>query len=248
MHLLETIYQRAFADRAYPQGIVTHLRDIGLLSERLTLAHCVHARPDELDLIAEAGAIIATNPSSNLHLRSGVAPIGAAIKRGCRIALGVDSSAFDEDDDVLREMRLGHFLHGGWGFESVVERAPWLETIVANGRFANGAPGSGALKVGAPADILVLDLDRLDRDAIMPVAPIDLVFARATMAHVASLIVGGREIVRDGRVTGVDLDAAHAALRETYRASMPGREPFLNAWASLEAGATQFYRGLAGCC
>jgi cytosine/adenosine deaminase-related metal-dependent hydrolase len=248
MHLLETIYQRAFADRAYPQGIVTHLRDIGLLSERLTLAHCVHARPDELDLIAEAGAIIATNPSSNLHLRSGVAPIGAAIKRGCRIALGVDSSAFDEDDDVLREMRLGHFLHGGWGFESVVERAPWLETIVANGRFANGAPGSGALKVGAPADILILDLDRLDRDAIMPVAPIDLVFARATMAHVASLIVGGREIVRDGRVTGVDLDAAHAALRETYRASMPGREPFLNAWASLEAGATQFYRGLAGCC
>ena len=104
-------------------------------------------------------------------------------------------------------MRLGHFLHGGWGFESVVERAPWLEAIVANGRFANGAPGSGALKVGAPADILVLDLDRLDRDAIMPVAPIDLVFARATMAHVASLIVGGREIVRDGRVTGVDLDA-----------------------------------------
>jgi hypothetical protein len=49
-------------------------------------------------------------------------------------------------------------------------------------------------------------------------------------------------------VTSVDIDAAHAALRETYRASMPGREPFLSAWASLEAGAMQFYRGLAGCC
>jgi cytosine/adenosine deaminase-related metal-dependent hydrolase len=248
MHLLETIYQRAFADRAYPQGIVTYLRDIGLLSERLTLAHCVHARPDELDLIAEAGAIIATNPSSNLHLRSGVAPIGEAIKRGCRVALGVDSSALDEDDDTLREMRLGHFLHGGWGFDSVIERAPWLENIVANGRFANGAPGSGALKVGAPADILILDLDRLDRDAILPVAPVDLVFARATMAHVASLIVSGCEIVRDGRVTGVDLDAAHAALRENYRRNMPSRAPFLSAWASLETSAAQFYRGLAGCC
>ncbi len=66
---------------------------------------------------------------------------------------------------MLREMRLGHFLHGGWGFDSVIERAPWLAGIVANGRFANGAPGSGALSVGEPADILVLDLDRLDRDA-----------------------------------------------------------------------------------
>ena len=248
MHLLETIYQRAFADRAYPQGVVQHLRDIGLLTERLTLAHCVHARPDEFDLIAQAGAVVATNPSSNLHLRSGVAPIGEAIKRGCRVALGVDASAFDEDDDVLREMRLGHFLHGGWGFESVIERETWLEAIVANGRFANGAPGAGALKVGEPADILVLDLDRLDRDAVMPVTPVDLVFARATMAHVARLIVAGREIVRDGRLTGVDLEATHAALRESYRRAMPSREPFLSAWASLEAGAAQFYRGQLGCC
>jgi cytosine/adenosine deaminase-related metal-dependent hydrolase len=248
MHLLETIYQRAFADRTYPGGVVEHLRDIGLLSARLTLAHCVHARPAELNLIAQAGAIIATNPSSNLHLASGIAPIGEAIKRGCRVALGVDGSAFDEDDDVLREMRLGHFLHGGWGFESNIERGAFLNAIVANGRFANGAPGVGALKVGEPADILILDLDRLDRDAIMPVAPVDLVFARATMAHIARLIVAGREIVRDGRVTGVDLDATHAALRGAYRGAMPSREPFLAAWNSLEASAAQFYRGQIGCC
>ncbi len=248
MHLLETIYQRAFADAAYPQGVVRYLDEIGLLSERLTLAHCVYARPDELDLIARSGAIIATNPSSNLHLRSGVAPIGEAIKRGCRVALGVDASALDEDDDVLREMRLGHFLHGGWGFDSVIERAPWLAAIVANGRFANGAPGMGALKVGEPADILVLDLDRLDRDAVMPVAPVDLVFARATMAHVVRLFVAGREILRDGRLTGVDLDAIHAAVRESYRRNMPSRAPFLGAWSDLEAGVAQFYRSRLGCC
>jgi cytosine/adenosine deaminase-related metal-dependent hydrolase len=248
MHLLETIYQRAFADQAYPDGILPRLRDIGLLTERLTLAHCVHARPDELDLIAEAGAVIATNPSSNLHLRSGIAPIGEAIRRGCRVALGVDASALDEDDDVLREMRLGHFLHGGRGLESVIERAPWLETIVANGRFANGAPGAGALKVGESADILVLDLERLDRDAVMPVAPIDLVFGRATMAHIDQLIVAGREVVNQGRATGVDLDATEARLRESYRRGMLSRAPFLNAWNGLETSATQFYRGLLGCC
>ncbi len=248
MHLLETMYQRAFADSAYPQGVVRHLQEIGLLSERLTLAHCVYARPEELDAIARAGAVIATNPSSNLHLRSGIAPIGEAIKRGCRVALGVDASALDEDDDVLREMRLGHFLHGGWGFDSVIERAPWLASVVANGRFANGAPGSGALSVGEPADILVLDLDRLDRDAIMPVAPVDLVFARAAMAHVARLIVAGREILRDGRLTGVDLEAVHAALREAYRRAMPARAPFLSAWSDIETGVARHYRERLGCC
>ncbi len=248
MHLLETIYQRAFADAAYPQGVVRYLQEIGLLTERLTLAHCVHARPEELDAISRSGAVIATNPSSNLHLRSGIAPIGEAIKRGCRVALGVDASALDEDDDALREMRLGYFLHGGWGFDSVIERAPWLATIVANGRFANGALGSGALRVGEPADILILDLDRLDRDAVMPVAPVDLVFARATMAHVARLIVAGREIVRDGRLTGADLDAAEAALRESYRRAMPSRTPFLSAWSDLEAGVARYYGECLGCC
>jgi cytosine/adenosine deaminase-related metal-dependent hydrolase len=193
-------------------------------------------------------ALIATNPSSNLHLRSGLAPIGEAIGRGCRVALGVDASALDEDDDALREMRLGHFLHGGWGFESRIERAPWLAGVGANGRFANGAPGTGALKVGEPADILVLDLDRLDRDAIMPVAPVDLVFARATSAHIAQLIVAGREIVRDGRPTGVDLDSIQAALRDNYRRNLPSRAPFLAAWDSLEAGIAQFYRERLGCC
>jgi cytosine/adenosine deaminase-related metal-dependent hydrolase len=248
MHLLETRYQRAFADREYPEGVAARLRALGLLTPRLTLAHCVYARPDELDAIAASGAVIATNPSSNLHLRSGVAPISEAIRRGCRVALGVDASAFDEDDDILREMRLGHFLHGGWGFEGGIERGRWLETIVSNGRFANGAPGLGALSVGEPADILVLDLDALDRDAILPVEPVDLVFARASAAHVAQLIVAGREIVRDGRLTRVDLDAAQAALRREYRSKTPSRAPFLEAWGDLEPAVAEHYRDSLGCC
>jgi cytosine/adenosine deaminase-related metal-dependent hydrolase len=248
MHLLETRYQRDFADRAYGDGIVQRLKALGLLSPRLTLAHCVHARPEELDLIAASGAIIATNPSSNLHLKSGIAPISEALKRGCRVALCVDSSALDEDDDILRETRLGHFFHGGWGFDRVIERGAWLAAIVANGRFANGAPGAGTLAVGEPADILVLDLDTLDRDAVMAVEPIDLVFARATAAHVVSLIVAGEEVVRDGRLTRVDLEATEAELRRQYRANAPSRAPFLAAWNALEPAAAQYYRSGVGCC
>ena len=228
--------------------MVTRLSALGLMSPRLTLAHCVHARAAELDAIAAAGAIIATNPSSNLHLRSGVAPISEAIRRGCRVALGVDASAFDEDDDIVRELRLGHFLHGGWGFETGVERLAWLAGAVAHGRRANGAPGSGTLAVGQPADILVLDLDRLDRDAILPVAPIDLLFARATAAHIEHLFVAGREVVRDGAVVGVDLDSAQSLLREDYRGKIGDRRRFLDAFASLEPLVIGHYRAMVGCC
>ncbi len=248
MHLLETRYQRAFADRAYPEGILQRLKTLGLLSPRLTLAHCVHARADELDAIAESGAIIATNPSSNFHLKSGIAPIAQAMRRGCRVALGVDASAFDEDDDILREMRLGHFLHGGSGFDSLIARGEWLARIVADGRFANGAPGDGALRVGEPADILVLDLDALDRDAVMPVEPIDLVFARASAAHVAHLVVAGREVVREGRPARVDLDAAEASLRRECRDKMKSRAAFLDSWGDLEPAVAAHYRNGLGCC
>ena len=96
--------------------------------------------------------------------------------------------------------------------------------------------------------MLVLDFDRLDRDAIMPVAPIDLLFSRATAAHVVSLHVAGRAVVDDGRLTGVDLDDAHEKLREQYRDRIAAREPFLAAWGRLEPAAAAFYRERFGCC
>ncbi len=244
MHFLETRYQREFADAHYPEGVAARLEALGLMSPRLTLAHCVYAREEELDAIVRNGVTIATNPSSNLHLRSGIAPIGEALKRGARVALGVDASAFDEDDDILREARLGHFLHAGWGFDTGVTRQDWLAAIVANGRRANGAPGSGALEIGEPADALVLDLDRLDRDAVMAVEPIDLLFARATAAHIDALYVGGREIVADGRLTGVDLAAVERELRAQYRERLPARAGFLAAWAPIAEAVAAHY----GCC
>jgi len=113
MHLLETVYQRAYADEHFPDGVVNYLRDIGLLTKRLTLAHCIHARPDELEIIAASGARIVTNFSSNLHLHSGLAPIAAAHACGCGIAVRpVDGLALDEDDDVIREIAAG--ADGPW--------------------------------------------------------------------------------------------------------------------------------------
>jgi hypothetical protein len=94
----------------------------------------------------------------------------------------------------------------------------------------------------------VLDLDRLDRDAIMPVDPLDLLFARANQSHVAQLFVAGRQVIEDGELTGVDLAAIHTELRGRLRAGMPSRARFLSAWPHLEPAVAAFYRSGGGCC
>jgi cytosine/adenosine deaminase-related metal-dependent hydrolase len=247
-HLFETKYQRAWADQHYPQGLVRRWKEIGLLSPRLTLAHCVWARPDELDMIAEAGCVIATNTSSNLALRSGLAPVTEMRRRGCRVAMGIDGQAFDEDDDALREIRLLWSMHGGWGFDTEATPADVLRMALSTGRIALNAPGDGRLLPGAPADLVVIDRAALDEDAIAPVAPMDLLFARASKRHIREVIVAGRTIVRDGRVLGADLDAAHAELRGFYRAAVPSRAGLAAALPALDTAIAAFYRDRLGCC
>jgi cytosine/adenosine deaminase-related metal-dependent hydrolase len=248
MHFLETRYQREWADKHAPQGAARYLKEIGLLSPRLTLAHCVWANDEDLELLAEAGVTIATNASSNLHLRSGVAPIGKAIRMGCKVAIGLDGSALDEDDDMIREMRLGHFLHAGWGYEENVSREKYLVDSVRHGRTANGCAGFGAIAEGAEADFIELDLATLDRDKIMPVDPLDYLFARATRAHIKRVVADGKVIVENGTVLGVDLDAIENEMRERYRRQMPMREGFLAAWPHLDQALAAYYRDRVGCC
>ncbi|MFN3614001.1 MAG: amidohydrolase family protein, partial [Rubrimonas sp.] len=136
MHLLETRYQRVWADRTFPNGIVRHLDEIGLLNPRVSFAHCIYLRPDEIDLIAERGATIVTNTSSNLIVSSGLAPVGEFVRRGCRVAIGLDGLSFDEDEDALREMRMAYALHKARGFERKLSQTDIMRMATTNGRFA----------------------------------------------------------------------------------------------------------------
>jgi len=236
MHLLETRYQREWADTNFPDGIVRYLDSIGFLSERTTLAHCAWARPDELELLAERNVTISVNTSSNLHLRSGIAPLRDMIKRGCRVALGLDGAALDEDDDALREMRLADFLHAGTGFRVDVSREQILGAVLVNGRRSvTNKDEGGLLAPGAPADILLIDWAALDADRLRPdLDPLDLLFARSTARHIKELIVGGRTVARDGRVLGVDHAAMNDDLLARFRHGIARNATLATALPALE--------------
>jgi len=159
----------------------------------------------------------------------------------------VDGLALDEDDDVLREMRLVQMMHGGLGFKRNWTCAEFFGLAVGNGRRATGAPGTGELAPGAPADFVTVDLDRLDRDQILPVDPLALLFARGNASLLQDVVVDGRLIVAGGRCTGVDLPAIEKELRGIYRASANRFSSFQRAWGPLSASLQNWFEAQLDC-
>lgn len=244
MHLLETRRQREFVDAAYPQGVVRYLDAIGLLSERLTIAHGVWLRPDEIELLGERGVSIAVNTSSNLRLRSGIAPVGRFLRAGVPVGLGVDNMALDDDDDGFRELRLAHYVHDAPDYEE--GGLDWRRALRAacetGHRIVSGRPGGGRLEAGAPADFVVLDYGRLTADAVPDaVDPLALVLGRATGDAVRGLVVAGRPVVADGRLVSFDLTAARAELTAQARRSIARVVAERSSLAALRDGVRSFY-------
>jgi cytosine/adenosine deaminase-related metal-dependent hydrolase len=246
MHLLETAPQRSWADDVYPKGIISYLSEIGLLSSRLTLAHCVWADAAELKVISAAGCTIVVNPSSNLHLHSGIAPVPTMLDCGVDVAMGLDGCALDEDDDGLRELRLFNLLNHARGFGSeAMTLAKALRAACAAGRAGLGLETGGVLAPGMPADLLLLDLAALDRDALMDVDVRDFIFSRATKSHIVDAYSHGQLVIKNGLVTGIDVLSLETELRASMRAGLEEKKDVIETWPAIENIIAAHYRG---CC
>ena len=243
MHLLETRYQREWADRSYPQGMLKFLDEIGLLSPRLSVAHAVWARPDELALLAERGVTISVNNSSNLGLRSGIPPVAAMLRAGVPIAIGLDGVGLDDDDDALSEVRLAWFLHQGLGLDGALDAATLLQAACDRGRRAvTGIDEPAAIEPGRLADVLVLDYAAISRDVIAEhLDDLPLLLARATCRHIRALYVAGRAVVTDGRLAGVDLSALETQMHGQLRRGLEDFNEWQRTVLRMRAGLTRFY-------
>jgi cytosine/adenosine deaminase-related metal-dependent hydrolase len=228
MHMLETRRQRDYAFRKWGKSFIRHLDDIGALGPWLTLAHMVWVEDDDIALVAERGAAIAHNPSSNLRLRSGIAPLTRMVEAGITLGIGLDGHALDDDQDYLREMRLAWTLAnmrdnqpatrgGGLSAQQILRlgTAGGAATTLGQGMML------GALIEGALADFVVIGLDFTALDLV---AQPD--FAIAALLHLASrrdvrhVMANGVWAVRNGACTQVD---EAALLSEIVGASRRGK-------------------------
>jgi cytosine/adenosine deaminase-related metal-dependent hydrolase len=245
MHLLESKTQREWADQAHPDGIVRHLDRVGLLSPRLAVAHGVWLKPEECALLAERGVSVSVNATSNLRLRSGVAPLAEMRRTRLGVGLGMDSLSIDDDDDMLRELRLAWRLHRGFGLEEAFDKGALFEAALRRGpAIVTGRDDFGRLEAGAPADVLLLDYAAMTADAIDEVCDeTDIVLARAMQEHVRALVVAGRAVVADGRLAGFDLRAAERELTAAARRHAPALAALRPTLSAFQEGLRRFYRG-----
>jgi cytosine/adenosine deaminase-related metal-dependent hydrolase len=245
MHLMESKVQREYLDARYPQGPLRFLDSIGLLSPRLSIAHAVWLRPDEMDLLAERGVSVSINTSSNLGLRNGTAPVAELYRRGVPLAQGLDGFSVDDDDDAFRELRLNYMLHRGTGFEEGIPLAALFHAACHGGRrIVTGDGGAQTLlQAGAPADFMVLDRAALAHDLVLEVADDVLVAQRATKAALRHLFVDGREIVRDGVLQGLDLPALRQELMAQVRHGAPAYRDWRQVTTAWAGALREAYMG-----
>ena len=222
LHALESPAQAAAASELYPGGVLQHLKRLGVMNERATIAHGVWVTDRDIDLIAETGTTVVRNPGCNLRLRNGIAPLARYLARGARVAIGTDNAALADDEDVLKELRLAALLARtpDWNGDPPPSTGQLFAMLTVNGaRAAQLAPDIGIIAPGKKADLVAVDLARVREPYLDPDMPLaDAVLARANGRDVRMTMVDGHVVFRDGMVAGVDRSelerqAAAAALR-----------------------------------
>ncbi|WP_270934984.1 amidohydrolase family protein [Falsiroseomonas oryzae] len=216
MHLLETQYQKAYAEKRAGIGAVRQLERAGLLGPHCTLGHGVWMSEEDIELVARTGTRVCHNCSSNLRLRSGVAALNAWEKRGVRVAIGIDEAGLNDDRDMLVEMRMVLRQHRVPGMDERDVPTPCQVLRMATEHGAGTTAFGdtiGRLGPGCAADMVLVDWDRLafpylDRD----VGVVEAVVQRAKAEGVDTVMVQGEVIYAGRRFTRIDKEAALAEL------------------------------------
>jgi 5-methylthioadenosine/S-adenosylhomocysteine deaminase len=221
MHLDETIYQRIHARRRTGGTATEHLDRLGLLGPRLTLGHGVWLTAADIERIADRGTMICTNPSSNLRLRSGIAPVNRFLAAGVRLGLGLDEAGLNDDRDMLQEMRVALRVHRIPGMDDDVPTGAQVFRMATEGSAATTPFGDriGTLAVGQAADLVLLPWRHVAHPYLDPeTSVLDAVIHRARASSIDTVMVAGEVVLREGRITRVDkaavLDELAAALRQ----------------------------------
>ncbi len=216
MHLAESAAETQNCLKLHGKRPVPFCRDLGLLNPRTGLAHVVDVEEKELDVLAESGACVIHNASSNMKLASGAAKIPAMLERGMPLALGTDGAASNNRLNMFTEMGRAALLHKLNGLDpSLCPAGKIFEAATAGGARALNKPRLGALSVGAPADIIALDLTAPNMQPLY--APISHVVYAATGMEVRMNMVGGEILYLDGTFARFDYGDLMAELREIQK-------------------------------
>jgi cytosine/adenosine deaminase-related metal-dependent hydrolase len=245
-HLCESLYEKLHGPRDHGRTTLAHLRDLGVLSARFSIAHGVWLSDADIDIMVETGCAVSHNPSSNLRLRAGIAPLRALLAAGATTGLGMDGTTIDDDEDMFTEMRLALRLQADPRIDAPVPAPSDIFSLATLGgaKLMRREGRIGRLAEGYAADLVLVDLSRITWPWVAPECdPRDLILMRAKAGDVTQVLVNGETVLKDGRPTRFDVLevgrelaerlAEEPALDDEARlveALIPHLETFYQAW------------------
>ncbi len=221
-HLSETALEVENMRRENNMPVIPYVKKQNLFDAKVLAAHCVHIDDGEIHTLVHAGAGVAHNPSSNLKLASGIAPVKRMLDIGINVGIGTDGPASNNDLDMFEEMRLTSFLQKVSSNDPTA--LPARTTLSMATRLGAHALHighlTGSLEIGKRADLILIDLNplhnspRFRHDKQGTYAQI-VYAAKAT--DVTDVMVNGKWLMQDCMLAGLDENSLLEQSREYAR-------------------------------
>ena len=210
VHLAETKGEVDESLKKYGKSPVTLLNELGVFDCGAIAAHSVWVSPEDIAILAEKKVRVVHNPSSNMKLASGAAPISAMLKAGVTVALGTDGATSNNNLDMLKELRLASFLQKLSCMDPIAIPAhEALALATQGGAAALGQAGSlGCIAPGYKADLAIFDTSlphwhpQHNSTSILAYS--------ANSSDVRYTLVDGRVLYRNGEFTTLDIEQVKA--------------------------------------
>ena len=214
IHIAETAQEVENSRDEHDMPVVPYAKKQHIFDAKVLAAHCVHVDDGEIKTLQHHGAGVAHNPSSNLKLASGFAPVAEMLAAGLNVGIGTDGPASNNDLDMFEEMRLAAFIAKGHSGDPTA--LPAQDALLMATRLGAQALHlghlTGSLQPGKRADLILVDLAQLHQSPRFRREP-DGLYAQIVYAghatDVTDVMVNGRWLMRQGKLLTLD----EAALR-----------------------------------
>lgn len=213
-HLAETEDENEFCLEMVGKRPVGYMEDVEWLGDDVWFAHCVHVESAEIEVFADHACGVAHCPSSNMRLASGAAPILEMLSAGVDVGLGVDGSASNDSSHMLAEARQAMLLsrlragmlgasRSGEDGPEIMSARKTLELATRGGAAVLAREDIGSLEPGKVADLIAVDLNRLDYAGALHDPAAALTFCMPVLVDYN--LVGGKFVVKEGQLVTEDL-------------------------------------------
>jgi formiminoglutamate deiminase len=193
IHVSEQSAENDACREAYGLTPTQLLHEEQALGPMTTVVHATHVTPDDVSLLGDTGVAACLCPTTERDLGDGIGPAAALRDAGGRLCVGTDQHAMIDLFEEGRALEMHERLTTG--VRGVFQPSDLMETLTTHGHVALGWPQAGRIEVGAPADLVAVRLDSVRTAGVDP----DQFMYAATAVDIDTVIVGGREIVRDGK-------------------------------------------------